>query len=282
MKQHCQECPSFDFSFDDLPDGHVAIAASMEDAPQTHKNTHTTSNNSLALGRFLQRVPVGNKWRERQCELGLITVQNYEGVVRSFSFRSHVSFGEPHYESENTDDVLIVRVGRKLACIAKASLENHKLQRSFAYFQILLALSYCDFLLKKGVSVEVVDQLVKTIADVRQRDREQLLKTIPWIHELINMLVCQGWPIHRATELFFLGKMPRSSFQSQADFKFIGAMPIKDLLLIRNDANFDLILRHLSTEAFVKWKYDDCLVPHYTFPGLIASLLGSAGVVDQE
>lgn len=278
MQQHCQSCPGFDLSFEDLPDGRVAIAKSKQ-----LKNTTQNVKQSEAFDRFISRAAVGNKWRKRQCELGLITAEHYEYVVRSLSCRSDISFKGAHREqnSEAESDLVVV-VGKRLADLTKASLNNLHLQRSFAYFQVLLLLSYCEFLLQKGISVDVVDELVQTITDLRERDRRELLKSIPWIHKLINALVRRGWTVFRATELFFLSMLWKCGSQSQADCGFIDALSTTELIRIRDNINYESILEYLSGDTVVMWNYDDCLTPHYTIPGLIASLLSSVGISDQD
>lgn len=201
MRQHCHSCQSFTLSIVDLPDGRVATATSKQ------RKMHGETRKSRILDHFMSHIPIGEKWRARQRELGLETVEDYEYVVQSLACRSGVSLTSTHRGlNKEVESPLIVVIGRKLANLTKAALKNLQLQKSFAYFQFLLLLSYCEFLLKEGISNTVVDEIIKSITDVRQRDREELLKAVPWIHKLINALVSQGWTVFRATELFFLSK----------------------------------------------------------------------------
>lgn len=101
-------------------------------------------------------------------------------------------------------------VGKNLAVLTKSSLENANIQRSFAYFQVLILLSYCEFLRRKNVSYEAIDKLIQDITDIREIGRRALLDTIPWIHRLIVELVRKGWALHRATELFFISMLSSS------------------------------------------------------------------------
>ncbi|KAH8692571.1 hypothetical protein GQ44DRAFT_733996 [Phaeosphaeriaceae sp. PMI808] len=217
-----------------------------------------------AFSRFVKNAPEGNRWRERQLELGLNTVEKYEHVIQGFSRRAHaVSKREYCKELGQSGGELIV-VGKSLALLTKSSLENVDLQRSFAYFHVLILLSYCELLRQKGVSDEAIDELIQTVTDIRERDRKALLDTVPWIHQLIVELVQRGWTLHRATELFFLN-----------------AISISDLVRIRSDENFTSILEHFSANKFVRCSYDDCLTPSYSIPGLIAPLFNSVNSIDQ-
>jgi hypothetical protein len=165
------------------------------------------SRRALALDRFVQNAPEGNKWRARQSELGLNTVEKYEDVIQGFSRRAYViSKRESCKELRESDGKLIV-VGKKLAFLTRLSLDNADLQRSFAYFHVLILLSYCELLRQKGVSDEAIDELIQTIAHIRERDRKALLDTIPWIHQLIVQLIHSGWTLQRATELFFISML---------------------------------------------------------------------------
>jgi hypothetical protein len=131
-------------------------------------------------------------------------VEKYEDVIQGFSRRAYVvSKRECYKELGQSDGVLIV-VGKKLALLTKSSLENVDLQRSFAYFHVLILLSYCELLRQKGVSDEAIDGLIQTVTEIRERDRKALLDAILWIHQLIVELVHRGWTLYRATELFFI------------------------------------------------------------------------------
>jgi hypothetical protein len=98
-------------------------------------------------------------------------------------------------------------VGQSLASLTSSSLKNAALQKSFAYFQVLIFLSYCEFLRQKKVSYEVIDKLIQTITNIRERDRKALLDSIVWIHHLVVELVRTGWSLYRATELFFISML---------------------------------------------------------------------------
>lgn len=59
---------------------------------------------------------------------------------------------------------------------------------------------------------------------------------------------------------------------------FSDALSPTDLMRIRDDKNYSSILEQLAVGPAVTWDYNDCLTPQYTIPGLIASLLDSAGL----
>lgn len=190
--------------------GTVPSESSAQSRPRSEsekKKRVKKSRRTLAFDRFVQNAPEGNRWRARQSELGLNTVEKYEDVIQGFSRRAHVvSKRERCKELGESDGELIV-VGKKLALLTRSSLENVDLQRSFAYFHVLILLSYCELLRQKGVSNQVIDELIQTITQIRERDRKALLNTIPWIHQLIVELVHSGWTLQRATELFFISML---------------------------------------------------------------------------
>jgi hypothetical protein len=135
-----------------------------------------------AFSRFVQNAPEGNRWRERQLELGLNTVEKYEHVIQGFSRRAYVvSKRECCKELGQSDGELIV-VGKNLALLTKSSLENVDLQRSFAYFHVLILLSYYELLRQKGVSNEAIDELIQTVTEIRERNWKALLDTVLWIY----------------------------------------------------------------------------------------------------
>jgi hypothetical protein len=171
------------------------------------KKREGKSRRAKALRRFIQNAPKANGWREKQSQLKLDTVEEYEHVIQGFLGRSHTVFTTKSSENPGELGSELVVVGRKLAILTKGSLDHMELQKSFSHFQILILLSYCEFLRQKGVSSEIIDELVQTATNKRKQDRNALLATIPWIHKLIVELVKRGWRIHRATELFFLSML---------------------------------------------------------------------------
>lgn len=165
-------------------------------------------------------------------------------------------------------------LAERFALLTRDSLTNAKLQRSFATFQALILLSYCQVLRKRGVSYETVDRIMQHVAG-SEYDRRRLLESAPWINGLIVALVSSGWTIYRATELFFLGLFSKLPTYEAELTSFLDALSITRLTQIHNDENSRSILEHLKTDEFVKHDYSDCLRPAYTIPGLIATLLGA-------
>jgi hypothetical protein len=179
------------------------------------------SRNVQAVNRVIQNAPRTIEWRRKQRELGLNTTQEYEHVVRGLTCRTLAgSKWESHEEQEQSDNKLVA-IGKGLASLTKSSLRNEGLQRSFAYFQALILLSYCEFLRQKGVPYEIIDELIRTVADIRESDRKSLLNTIKWINNtFIVDLVRKGWTIYRATELLFISKLPIQMIEPKLTFNF--------------------------------------------------------------
>ena len=225
---------------------------------------------------FLRNVPKATEWRKRQTELELNTLEQYEEVIRAFTDRSNVIVkGEPHQGNGNSKNEL-VDLAERFALLTRDSLTNAKLQRSFAKFQALILLSYCEVLRKRDVPYDTIDRIIQHIAG-RERDRRRLLDSALWINGVVVDLVSHGWTIYRATELFFIGVLSKLSTCEAILTSFPDALSIFYLTRIHNDEK-QSILKHLKTDEYTKHDYSDCLRPEYTIPGLIASLLDECSV----
>ena len=221
---------------------------------------------------FLRNAPKATEWRKRQTELELDTVEQYEQAIRAFTSRTNLIIKRGPYHGDGHSEHELVDLAEKFALLTRDSLANARLQKSFATFQALILLSYCEVLRKRGIPYTSLDRIVQKIA-LSDTDRNSLLGSGPWIHSIIVNLVNNGWTIFRATELFFI------SICSKIPACDVGLIPVLDALSltyltnIHNNENSRYILEHLKTNEFVKHDYSDCLRPEYTFPGLIASLL---------
>ncbi|KAF2267285.1 hypothetical protein CC78DRAFT_530886 [Lojkania enalia] len=107
--------------------------------PQKKKRV-TKSRTTLALDRFVQNAPEGNRWRARQSELGLNTVEKYEDVIQGFSRRTYAVSKRKYCKELGELNGELIVVGQKLALLIKLSLKNVDLQKSFAYFHVLILL----------------------------------------------------------------------------------------------------------------------------------------------
>jgi len=154
---------------------------------------------------FLRNAPKATQWRKRQTELGLNTVEQYEQAIRAFIHRTNIIDKRKPHQGDGQSEHQLVELAKRLALLTKDSLENAELQRSFALFQVLILLSYCVVLRKKGVPYETIDRIIQHIAG-REYARRRLLNSALWINSVIVALVSHGWTIYRATELFFIGK----------------------------------------------------------------------------
>ena len=220
---------------------------------------------------FLRNAPKATEWRKRQTELELNTVEQYEQIIRALTDRTNVIVKREPYQREAHLEHELVDLAERFALLTKASLTNAKCQRSFATFQALILLSFCEVLRRRDVSYELVDRMIEHIAG--ERDRRRLLSSARWIFGVIVHLVNHGWTIYRATELFFIGvyfELPTCEVELTS---FSDALSLTNLTHIHNNENLQSILQHFKTDEFVKHDYSDCLRPEYTIPGLIASLV---------
>lgn len=150
---------------------------------------------------FLRHAPKASEWRKRQMEMGLETVEHYQQAIRAFT----------HYTPS-----IVKRGSHKEGMRAEYAPEqladtnfftNTTLQRSLATFQVLVLLSYCQVLKKRGVSYQVVDYIIEHITQ-KETDRRRLLQSALWVNKIIVTLTSHGWTINRATELFFISTFP--------------------------------------------------------------------------
>ena len=225
-----------------------------------------------AVEWFLRNTPKATEWRKRQNELKLDTVERYEQAVRAFTSCINFKVEREPYHGDRRPENELVDLAEKLALLTSDSLANARLQKSFATFQALILLSYCEVLRKRGIPYTTLDRIVQKIAR-RESDRKRLLGSVPWIHGIIVNLANHGWTVYRATELFFISIRPKIPAYDVGLMLILDALSLTYLANIHNNENSRYILEHLKTDEFVKHDYDDCLRPEYTFPGLIASLL---------
>ena len=245
-------------------------------AKRPRKRPQQKPRKTEAVEWFLQNAPKATEWRKRQTELDLNTAEQYEQTIRAFIDRTNVKVIRVPYQRGEHSKHELVELAERFAWLTKTSLTNAKRQRSFATFQALILLSYCEVLRKKGVSYELIDRIIEHIAG--ERDRRRLLSGAKWINGVIVDLVSNGWTIYRATELFFIGvflELPTYEFELMC---FSDALSLTNLTHIHNNENLQSILKHLKTDEFVKHDYSDCLRPEFTIPGLIASLLDACNI----
>ena len=140
-----------------------------------------------------------------QTELGLNSARQYEEVIRAFIGSTNLEFKREPWQIGGHLENELVDLAERFALLTKSSLTNAKLQRSFANFQALILLSYCEVLRKRGIPYEDVDRIIQHITNAREWDRRRLLDSALWINKIIVELVGHGWTIYRATELFFIG-----------------------------------------------------------------------------
>lgn len=229
-----------------------------------------------AVEWFLRNVPKATEWRKKQTELELNTVEQYEQTIRAFTDRTNIIVRREPYQREEHSKHELVDLAERFALLTKASLTNAKHQRSFATFQALVLLSYCEVLRKRDVSYETVDRVIEHVAG--ERDRRRLLSGARWINGVIVDMVNNGWTIYRATELFFIGMSFQLSTCEVELTSFSDALSLTNLTHIHNNENFQSVLEHLKRDEFVTHDYSDCLRPEYTIPGLIASLLDASNI----
>ena len=206
------------------PEPSELVRVSRESQPSTLLVQSRSSREAKTQGKgqrgkrqkdlFLQGVPVPSKWRNRQIELGLCTVEQYKKVIQIFVGRPRANVKEL-CERDLCSENELVAIAMKLVdssfdegapSIASTDplFENKALLKVFSYFQALLLLSFCTVLQTRGIPDETIDRITKQFAAFREKDRRRLRIHAVKINGLINKLVRCGWSIYQATELFFI------------------------------------------------------------------------------
>ncbi len=230
-----------------------------------------------AADLFLRNAPKATEWRKRQRELGLDTVEHYEKAIRAFTHRTNIIVKRELYQGDGHSEHELIDLAERFALLTRDSLANAKLQRSFATFQVLILLSYCEVLRKRGLPYETIDRIIQHVAG-QESVRRRLLGSALWINGIIVDLVSHGWTVYRATELFFIGMFSNLHTYGVELTPFSDALSLTYLTHIHNNENSQSILEYLKRDEFVKHDYSDCLRPEYTIPGLIASLLDGCNI----
>ena len=289
LGQHCECCPYFGEQLQGLSGGRpssvptkkrktlhisgpqdVSSNSSQGEIPKRARAKRPRKN--AAADWFLENAPKATEWRKRQTELGLNTAEQYEQVIRAFTDRTNVLVErEPCQEDEHQ----IIDSAKRFPLFTRDFLTNAKLEKSFASFQVLILLSYCEVLRKRSVPQETLESIVQHISP-REVDRRSLLKSALWVNGVIVALASHGWTIYRATELFFISVFSKLCTCETELIPLSDALSITSLIHIHNHENSQLILENLKEDKFVKHDYSDCLKPEYSIPGLIASLLNAS------
>lgn len=123
---------------------------------------------------FLKNVPTPSAWRQKQVEVGLNSVKDYEKIIKAFISYTNVD----------------IKRGPNQTALFK--------------FKAFLLLSFCRALEQSGTSASSIDQIMQCITNASKDQQLRLRRSALWVNSLINELVKRGWNIYRATELFFI------------------------------------------------------------------------------
>jgi hypothetical protein len=190
LLKHCQDCSAFKRQWQ-LVGNHVEPI--VADPSQSQEAT-----------RFLRNIPSPETWCQRQSEI-VHTPQNYQSALASLFTRDHTTETTHRTQYPNSP----IDIGKQFATLTNSSLNNQRLQKSFAYFQAFVLLVYCAILEKTGTPTSEVDSILAVIAVFGSRRLKSLREAALNAYGVIERLVKVGWPESRATELFFLSKSVR-------------------------------------------------------------------------
>jgi hypothetical protein len=151
---------------------------------------------------FLSGVPVPAKWRKKQIELGLDTIEQYKKAIQGFISCIQANI-IAHLEnklagcSHDSKGLLVALAMDRL-------LDNKKLLKALLYFQALLMSSCCAVLQAKDILYENLDLIMQRCTSMIETDCRRLPAYAVTINRLINKLMIHGWSIYQATELFLI------------------------------------------------------------------------------
>ena len=211
---HCEKCPLFKDPSVCMPPTQQRKNTSQLSSPERLPEAEEWGRHQVEIventpessppkrqrtDTFLNRLPEPEGWGRRQVE----TVEDatkYQAAIRSFVQDGILVQGRPQTQLSGS----LTEIGTQLATIAKASLQNEKLQRSIACFQVFLLLSYLGFLKYIKQPQEIISRIISLIPEFNCFDHGRLLNVIERLHDLIGKLVKIKWTLSRATETFFL------------------------------------------------------------------------------
>jgi len=185
--------------------------SSCLETPQSSQQTSTTINGESntpvtilrVIDNFNRKVPHVDLWSKAQRKLAE-SARDYEDIIEAFVSKSCVIIKNQLNTPEGHSKDPLLLVGETLASLVHKSIQKSHLQKSFANFQVLIFLSYCEFLSQTGAADEIIDYIVQRVAKLGKNERS-LRRGSRLINECIVSLVRNGWTIYRATELFFIG-----------------------------------------------------------------------------
>lgn len=150
-------------------------------------------------------------WRTKQIEVGLISVKEYENIIRSFTGHGDIDIKKELSQGELHSEDKLVNKAIRYALLTRSSLENANLLKASSNFQAFILLSLCAVLEYKGYAAETIDRIIQYATGFSEHERLRQLRGAIWVNSLIAGLVEHGWTIYRATELFLISMSSASS-----------------------------------------------------------------------
>jgi hypothetical protein len=133
---------------------------------------------------FLNGVPTPAQWRNRQIELGLYTIEQYEEAVQVFVSRIQTNVAI----AMNLADFL--RNNKGLSIVL--AMDNKQLLKALLHFQTLLLSSFCTVLETRKILYETLDLIMQRCTTIGEYDRRRLRIYAVKINRLINELMKCG------------------------------------------------------------------------------------------
>ncbi|KAJ5389782.1 uncharacterized protein N7496_000850 [Penicillium cataractarum] len=178
---------------------------------------------SKQFHNFLKALPTEAGWLEARRRAGVDTPVRNQNALKSILGNAgvvifHGQYPSPGYQIPSlpsrlpTDSEMLVVRGYQYGNFVSHCGQDRDFAETVATFQDLVFCSYCEVMIKAGVSLQVTNDTMRqyTGADKSDLTLERYRRGAVWANRCMAALFENGWG-HRSWELFLLGMFLRQS-----------------------------------------------------------------------
>lgn len=179
------------------------------------KNLTKLPRSQKHIDNLLNTIPDATVWTQWRKDNGFHTAEQNRYVILSLTSTQAVELDRlSRLPSAIADIDIPERVGewvRTSYAYASQNLtleEKGKIAAKLSAFRQIILVSTCVVMLSVGISVRVVDSILRTCVKATEpRQLERYRHAACWVNKCIQHLSAEGWG-HRSTEIFFLSQSP--------------------------------------------------------------------------
>ncbi|CEJ55674.1 hypothetical protein PMG11_01922 [Penicillium brasilianum] len=167
---------------------------------------------SKQLHKFLKTLPTEAGWLEARIRAGVDTPARNQDALQSILGNAGVVVFHEEYPIPSLPAMLptgcedLVVRGYRYGNFVSRCGHDRDFAQTVATFQDLVFCSYCEVMIKAGISIQVTNDTMRqyTGADKSDLTLERYRRGAVWANRCMAALFENGWG-HRSWELFFLG-----------------------------------------------------------------------------